>query len=95
MNQRINQEHVFKVDFFLLTEYANNISNEVYKKEILERINKYLNDQNELKLSSIIDFTNDITVVKEVLFPEDKTSIDNVDAITEYLQKFVHLAIFS
>lgn len=91
-------EHIFRVEFETLKKYANKIKNDLYKVEILERIAKYSNDKNELKLSTIIDFTNDITIVKEALFPDededDEVSKTNCIAIIEYLQNFVSHKVF-
>ena len=95
-------EHIFVVDFELLKNKAKKIKPEVYQSEIVEKINHYSNDKNELKLSTIIDLTNEIATIKEVLFEneedgEDGNSISRTscEEIIEYLENFVSEKVFN
>lgn len=95
-------EHIFTVDFEYLKGLAKKIKPELYQGEIVERINKYSNDKNELKLATIIDFTNEITVVKETLFldeeaedNENQISKKSCEDIIEYLENFVSHKVFN
>lgn len=95
-------EHIFVVDFELLKNKAKKIKPEVYQNEIVEKINHYSNDKNELKLSTIIDLTNEIATIKEVLFEredddEDGYSISRIscEEIIEYLENFVSEKVFN
>ena len=97
-------EHVFTVDFSKLKSLAAKIKPEVFQSEIVDRINKYSNDKNELKLSTIIDFTNEIAVVKETLFSNEdedegggsnNISRKSCEEIIEYLENFVSHKVFN
>lgn len=92
----VQKEHIFTVDFEFIKKKASKIYPELYKDEVLSAVKRYSNDKNELRLLTIIDFSNELATIKNQLWGEEldiseeevDISRDSCQQIIQYLSDF-------